>query len=166
MAKDESFDVVSEFDYQELLNSIDQAKREISSRFDLKDSNSTIEIEEQKQVVITSSDDLKLKNILDIIYSKMTKRGLSLKILDGQKLEHALGGKVRQAFNLKKGIAQDIAKKIVADVKTSKIKVQASIQGDQVRISGKNRDDLQEVIQLLREKQEEYNVALQFTNYR
>lgn len=166
MAKDSSFDIVSEFDFQELVNSVDQTKREINSRFDLKDTNSKIEIEEQKKLVITSSDDLRVKNILDILYSKMAKRGLSLKILDAQKVEHALGGNVRQEFILQKGIEQDLAKKIVACIKSAKLKVQASIQADQVRVSGKNKDDLQEVIQLLRDKQDDFNVPLQFVNYR
>ena len=166
MAKDESFDVVSEFDYQELVNAVDQAKREINSRFDLKDSNSKIDIEGEKSITITSSDDLKLRNILDLLYSKLTKRNLSIKILDPQKVENALGGTVKQIFLLKKGLTQDLAKKIVGDIKNSKIKVQAAIQGDQVRVSGKNRDDLQEVIKLLKEKQDDYNIALQFTNYR
>lgn len=166
MAKDESFDVVSEFDQQELVNSVDQTKRELNSRFDLKGSGSEVELESDKNITITSSDELKLKNILDILYSKMTKRGLSMKILDPQKVESALGGNVRQVFLLKKGLTQDLAKKIVADIKTSKLKVQAAIQGDQVRVSGKSRDDLQEVIKMLREKQDAYNVALQFTNYR
>ena len=166
MAKDESFDVVSEFDQQELANALDQAKRDIQARFDLKNSGSTIEFEAGKTITITTKDDLKLRNIIDILQSKMAKRGLSLKILDFQKIENSLGGNVRQVINLKKGISQEIAKKVVADVKTLNLKVQSSVQGDQVRISGKNRDDLQEVIKFLKEKQEEYNIALQFHNYR
>ena len=166
MAKDESFDVVSEFDQSEMVNAVDQTKREIQARFDLKNSGSTVEIEAGKAVIITTKDDLKLRNIVDILQSKMAKRNLSLRILDPQKVENSLGGNVKQVINLKKGISPELSKKIVADIKTSKIKVQAAIQGDQVRISGKNRDDLQEVIKLLREKQEEYNVALQFNNYR
>lgn len=166
MAKEVSFDVVSEFDYQELINAVDQTKREINARFDLKDSGSKIELEANKSLIITSSDEMKLKNILDLLYSKMAKRSLSLKILDAQKIEHALGGNVKQIFSLKKGINQDLAKKIVADIKSARLKVQAAIQGDQVRVSGKNKDDLQDVIKLLREKQDVYNVALQFTNYR
>jgi len=166
MAKDESFDVVSEFDQSEMVNAVDQTKREIQARFDLKNSGSTVEIEAGKAIIITTKDDLKLRNIVDILQSKMAKRNLSLRILDPQKVENSLGGNVKQVINLKKGISTELSKKIVADVKTSKIKVQAAIQGDQVRISGKNRDDLQEVIKLLKEKQEEYNVALQFNNYR
>ncbi|EKE04128.1 MAG: hypothetical protein ACD_20C00104G0022 [uncultured bacterium] len=166
MAKDVSFDVVSEFDQQELVNAVDQTKRELNSRFDLKDSGSKLELEGDKSITITTTDEFRLKNILDILEAKMSKRGLSLKILDPQKLESSLGGNVKQVFTLKKGLSQDLAKKIVADIKTAKLKVQAAIQGDQVRVSGKNKDDLQEVIQLLREKQDDYNTALQFTNYR
>ena len=166
MAKECSFDVVSEFDRQELVNAVDQTKREIISRFDLKDSGSEIELEADKSILITSSDDLRVKNILDVLYSKMAKRNLSVRILDPQKAESALGGKVKQVINLKKGISQELAKKIVADIKVTKIKVQASIQGDQVRVVGKDKDDLQAVIQLLREKEDSYNTAFQFTNYR
>ncbi|OGI22004.1 MAG: YajQ family cyclic di-GMP-binding protein [Candidatus Melainabacteria bacterium RIFOXYA12_FULL_32_12] len=166
MAKDVSFDVVSEFDHQELVNAIDQAKRDINSRFDLKDSGSKLELEGTKSIVITTTDEFRLKNILDILEAKMSKRGLSLKILDPQKLESSLGGNVKQEFLLKKGLTQDLAKKIVADIKATKVKVQAAIQGDQVRVSGKDKDDLQEIIKMLREKQDDYNTALQFTNYR
>lgn len=96
----------------------------------------------------------------------MIKRNLSIRILDAQPRENALGGNVRQVFNLKKGLSMELAKKIVADIKASKLKVQASIQGDQVRVSGKSRDDLQEVIKLMRQNEEKYDIALQFTNYR
>lgn len=166
MAKECSFDVVSEFDKQELVNAVDQAKRELTSRFDLKNSNSEIELEADKTITITSSDDMKLRNILDILQSKMTKRDLSIKILDAQKVENALGGTARQVFKLRKGLTQELAKKIVSDIKDSKIKVQASIQGDQVRVMGKDKDDLQAVIKLLREKSDSYDYPLQFQNYR
>jgi len=166
MAKDCSFDVVSEFDKQELVNAVDQVKRDISTRFDLKDSNSSIDLEADKAITITTSDDMKLRNILDILQSKLVKRNLNIRMLDPQQLESALGGNVRQVFNLKKGLTQELAKKIVSDIKDSKIKVQASIQGDQVRVSGKDKDDLQTVIQLLRENEEKYDYPLQFTNYR
>jgi uncharacterized protein YajQ (UPF0234 family) len=116
--------------------------------------------------VITTTDEFRLKNILEILETKMSKRGLSLKILDPQKIESALGGNVRQEFKLKKGLTTELAKKIVADIKSAKLKVQSAIQGDQVRVSGKNKDDLQEVIKLMRENQDAYNIALQFTNYR
>lgn len=166
MAKDCSFDVVSEFDRQELVNAIDQVKRDLTSRFDLKNSNSSIDLEGEKSITITTNDEMKLRNIYDILQSKLVKRGLSIKILDAQQIENALGGNVRQVFNLKKGLTQELAKKIVADIKDSKLKVQASIQGEQVRVSGKSRDDLQAVIQLLRKNEEKYDAPLQFTNYR
>ena len=166
MAKECSFDVVSEFDKQELVNAVDQVKRDIISRFDLKNSNSEVELEADKTITITSSDDMKLRNILDILHTKLTKRNLSIKILDPQKVESSLGGTVRQVFKLRKGLSPELAKKVVADIKESKIKVQASIQGDQVRVNGKDKDDLQAVIQLLREKGDSYEYPLQFQNYR
>lgn len=166
MAKECSFDVVSEFDKQELVNAVDQVKRDIISRFDLKNSNSEIELDGDKTITITTSDDMKLRNIYDILQTKLVKRNLSIKILDPQTIESALGGKVRQVYNLRKGLTQDLAKKIVADIKDSKIKVQASIQGDQVRVSGKDKDDLQEVIKLLKDNGEKYDHPLQFQNYR
>lgn len=166
MAKDCSFDIVSEFDRQEMVNAVDQVKRELTSRFDFKNSNSQIDLDADKSITITTEDEMKLRNIVDIIQSKFSKRNLSLKILDAQGIENALGGNVRQVFKLKKGLTQDLAKKIVADIKNSKLKVQASIQGEQVRVSGKSKDDLQEVIQLLRKNDETYDYPLQFTNYR
>ncbi|MDO5307640.1 MAG: YajQ family cyclic di-GMP-binding protein [bacterium] len=166
MAKDCSFDVVSEFDKQELVNAVDQVKRDLLSRFDLKNSNSSIELEADKMIIITTADEMKLRNIYDILQTKLVKRGLSIKILDAQAIENALGGNVRQIFNLRKGLTQELAKKIVADIKDSKLKVQASIQGEQVRVSGKSKDDLQEVIQLLRKNEDKYDYPLQFTNYR
>jgi len=166
MAKECSFDVVSEFDKQELVNAVDQVKRELASRFDLKNSNSDITLDGEKSITITTSDDMKLRNILDILQGKMVKRNLSIKLLDPQTLENALGGNVRQVFNLKKGLTTELGKKIVAIIKDSKIKVQGSIQGDQVRVTGKDKDDLQEVIKLLREKEDVLDIPLQFTNYR
>lgn len=166
MAKDCSFDIVSEFDKQELVNAVDQVKRDVLSRFDLKDSGSEIELETDKSITITTKDDMKLRNIVDLLQSKMVKRNLSIKILDPQPVENALGGKVRQVLNLKKGLTMELAKKIVADIKNSKLKVQAAIQGEQVRVSGKSRDDLQEIIKLMRQNEDKYDVALQFTNYR
>lgn len=111
MAKDCSFDVVSEFDKQELLNAVDQVKRDISSRFDLKDSNSTVELEGDKSITITTSDEMKLRNIYDILQSKFAKRNLSIRILDPQPMESALGGNVRRVYNLRKGLTQELAKK-------------------------------------------------------
>jgi cyclic-di-GMP-binding protein len=166
MAKECSFDVVSEFDKQELVNAVDQVKRDIISRFDFKNSNSEIELEADKTILINTSDDLKLRNIYDILQTKLVKRNLSVKILDPQNIENASGGRVRQLINLRKGLTQDLAKKVVSDIKESKIKVQASIQGDQVRVVGKDKDDLQAVIQLLRDNSEKYDCPLQFQNYR
>lgn len=167
MAKDASFDVVSEFDAQEMLNAVDQTKREIISRFDLKDSGSEVELEGAcTEIVITTTDDFRLRNILDILESKMIKRGLSVQILDPQTIEPSLGGNVRQRVKLRQGIDKELAKKIVNTIKDAKMKVQPSIQGDQVRVTGKNKDDLQEVIQLLRQQSEAWSTPLQFTNYR
>lgn len=166
MSKDSSFDIVSEFDLQELVNALDQTRREIGARFDLKDSGSTVELEEDKRIAITTTDEFRAKNIYDILESKVSKRGLSPLILDAQESEPALGGKVRQIIKLKRGLDTDMAKKIVSAVKETKLKVQASIQGEQVRVSGKNRDDLQEVIRHVREFAERQSLPLQFNNYR
>ncbi len=166
MAKDASFDIVSEFDKQELVNAIDQVKRELTTRFDLKDSNSDINLEEDKVINITTNDEMKLRNIYDILQSKLVKRNLSLKILDPQKVENALGGNVKQEIKLKKGLSTELAKKIVSFIKDTKLKVQASIQGDSVRVVGKSRDDLQDVIKVIKSKEDEIDSPLQFTNYR
>ncbi|MBR1617413.1 YajQ family cyclic di-GMP-binding protein [bacterium] len=166
MAKDASFDIVSDFDKQELVNAVDQVRRELTTRFDLKDSNSQIDMVEDKSLLITTNDEMKLKNIVDILQSKLIKRNLSLKILDIQGVDKALGGNVKQEIKLKKGLTTELAKKITSIIKDSKIKVQASIQGDSVRVSGKSRDDLQEVIKLMRSKEEGLDVPLQYTNYR
>ena len=166
MAKDCSFDIVSEFDKQELVNAIDQVNRDLTTRFDLKNSNSTVELDADKSVTVTTADKMKLKNIDDILQSKLIKRGLSIKILDAQPVENALGGNVRRVYNLRKGLTQDLAKKIVAEIKNTKLKVQASIQGEQVRVTGKSKDDLQEVIKFLRGNEDKFDYPLQFTNYR
>jgi uncharacterized protein YajQ (UPF0234 family) len=166
MAKDASFDIVSEFDHQELVNALDQTRREIASRFDLKDSGSELELEEGKKIVLTTTDEFRAQNIYDILEAKLVKRGLNPLILDKEEPEAALGGKVRQVINLKKGIETEMAKKIVAHIKEVKLKVQASIQGDQVRVSGKNKDDLQEAIKHVREFGDRQSMPLQFTNYR
>lgn len=166
MAKDCSFDIVSEYDKQEVVNAVEQVRKELQSRFDFKNSNSTIELEQEKSITITTEDEMKLRNITDILQSKFSKRNLSLKILDPQKIENALGGNVRQVFNLKKGLSQELAKQITSDIKNAKLKVQASIQGEQIRVSGKSKDDLQTVIQLVRTNEDKYNTPLQFTNYR
>jgi uncharacterized protein YajQ (UPF0234 family) len=163
MAKDPSFDIVSEIDMQEMDNAVNQAVKEMTGRFDFKNSKSSIELGE-KDLTLASDDEFKLKSVIDILETKMIKRGISLKSLDFGKVEPASGGTVRQVAKLKQGLDQDSAKKIVKLIKDSKIKVQASIQGDQVRVTGKSRDDLQAVIQLLRNS--DLTVDLQFTNYR
>ncbi|MEM0952017.1 MAG: YajQ family cyclic di-GMP-binding protein [Cyanobacteria bacterium P01_H01_bin.74] len=166
MAKDASFDIVSEFDKQELVNAIDQTKREVQSRFDLKDSNSEVTLEEDKKIILVSTDEFKLKNIYDILESKAIKRGLNPLIFDCQEPESALGGTIRQTILLKKGIETMVAKKIVAHIKDTKLKVQASIQGEQVRVTGKNRDDLQSVIATMKVYADQQHIPLQYNNFR
>ena len=112
MAKDSSFDIVSEFDRQELVNAVDQTKRDVASRYDLKDSNSEVDLDADKTITITTTDDMKLRSIIDILQSKLVKRNINIRILDPQPKENALGGKLRQVFNLKKGLNIDLAKKI------------------------------------------------------
>lgn len=162
-SKENSFDIVSEVNIQEIDNALNQARREIETRFDFKDSKSEIKYD-GKEITLVSDDDFKLKNVVDILESKMIKRGIDLKCLKYGKVEAATGNTVRQQVEIQQGIDSNLAKEIVKEVKNSKIKVQASIQGDKVRVSGKERDDLQKVIQLLREK--EFEVPLQFSNYR
>lgn len=163
MAKDESFDVVSKADMQEFGNAINQAQKELETRFDFKGSKSSIDWSNEVLTVV-SDDEFKLGNVLDIVQTKLLKRGVSLKHLDYGKLEGASQGTIRQVIKVKQGIEQDVTKQIIKVIKDSKIKVQASVQGDSVRVSGKNRDDLQAVIQLL--KQQDLSCDLQFNNFR
>lgn len=163
VASDNSFDVVSKIDMQELNNALNQASREIETRFDFKGSKSSITLEKE-ELVLLSDDEFKLQNVLDILTSKMAKRGISLKNLDYGKVEPASGSLVRQRIKLRQGIDQEIAKKINIMIRDSKRKVTSQIQGDQVRVSGKSRDDLQAIIQLL--KQADLPVELQFLNFR
>lgn len=163
MAKDCSFDIVSKVDLMEVDNAVNQTAKEISQRFDLKDTNTEIE-RKNEEIIINAEDDFKLKNVVDILQTKMTKRNISLKALEYGKIEHALGGKVKQIIKLQQGIDKDQAKLITTTIKDSKLKVQASIQGDAVRVTGKNKDDLQDVIQLL--KAADLPINLSFTNYR
>ena len=164
MASDNSFDVVSKVEIQEVKNAIDQAMKEIHARFDLKDSRSRIELEGHETIQLASQDDYKLKAVVEILSQKLVKRGVSLKNLEFEKVEPAAGSSVRQKIKLVQGIPSEKAKAIVAMIKDSKKKAQASIQGDTVRIVSKDRDVLQEVIALLRGK--DFGVELQFTNYR
>lgn len=158
-----SFDIVSDFDRQELVNTVDQTVREISSRYDLKDTKTTVELGEEAITVNTDSE-FTLEAVHMILQTKAAKRNLSLKIFDYGKVESASGNRVRQEIKLKKGISQEIAKQITKLIRDEVKKAQASIQGDAVRVSSKSKDDLQVVIQRL--KQEDFPVALQFTNYR
>lgn len=163
MASTYSFDIVSDFDYQELVNTVDQTVRDIKSRYDLKDTQTTVELSEQVVTVNTDSE-FTLESVHNILREKAAKRQLSQKIFDFGKVESASGNRVRQEIKLKKGISQDIAKQISKLIRDEFKKVQASIQGDAVRVSSKDKDDLQIVIGRL--KQEDLPVALQFTNYR
>ncbi|KAM3095533.1 YajQ family cyclic di-GMP-binding protein [Phormidesmis sp. 146-35] len=163
MASTFSFDVVSDFDRQELVNAVDQTNREIIARYDLKDTKTTLELGEEA-IVINTDSEFTLDSIQTILQTKAAKRNLSLKIFDYGKPESASGNRVRQEIKLKKGISSEVAKQITKLIRDEFKKVQGSIQGDAVRVSAKAKDDLQAVMQRL--KQEDYPMALQFTNYR
>jgi len=151
MAQENSFDVVSKVDLQEVQNAVQQASKEIATRFDFRGSKSKIEWNDKElQLTLTSDDEHKLKSVVDILETKLVKRGIAVKSLDFQKVEPAAGATVRQIVKIQQGIPTEKAKAIVKAIKDSKIKVQASIQADQVRIAGKSRDDLQAVIALLK----------------
>jgi uncharacterized protein YajQ (UPF0234 family) len=163
MASTYSFDIVSEFDRQELVNAIDQANREITNRYDLKDSKTSIELGENTITIETDSN-MTLQSVQTILQTKAAKRDLSLKIFDFGKAESASGSRVRQEVTLRKGIDKEVAKDITKLLRENLKKAQASIQGDAVRVSAKSKDDLQAAIQVV--KSEDWPVALQFTNYR
>ena len=163
MAAENSFDVACKIDMQEVTNAIDQARREIATRYDLKGAKNEIEADKM-DIVLTSSDDMKLKAVLDILQSKLHRRGVDLKALTINDAETVGGGLVRQKVTLQDGVPIEKAREIVRLIKDSKLKVQASIQEKQVRVTGKSRDDLQSVIALLKAK--DLGIALQFTNYR
>lgn len=163
MASECTFDIVSQYDEQELANALDQARREVSTRYDLKDTNTEIELE-KKTLTITTASEFTLKSVMDILESKLVKRNLSLKILKPNKIENAAGGTVRQKFELQQGINQDLAKDISKIIRDKNPKVRAQIQGDMLRVAGKSRDDLQSVIATLKDK--DFSVPLQFVNYR
>jgi cyclic-di-GMP-binding protein len=163
MAQDNSFDVVSEFDQQELVNALDQTRREIGTRFDFK--GVTAEITQEKdQLVLLTDSDMHLKAILDVLQSKLHKRGIDLKVLDPQKPEPAAKGNVRQVVKLRRGIADDLARDLNKKIRAAHPKVQVRIEGDKLRVAGKSRDELQAVIADLRAM--DLEVPLQFTNYR
>jgi len=159
-----TFDIVSKIDLQEVSNAIQQALKEIHTRFDLKDSKSNIEMDGKDAIVMHSIDDYKLKAVNDIFQAKLVKRGISLKGLTYGTIESAAGGTAKQRITMQQGIPIEKAREIVKTVKDSKKKVQASIQGDLVRVSGKDRDTLQEVMALLRSR--DFGIDMQFTNYR
>lgn len=163
MAKDASFDVVSQVDLQEVENAVNQTEKEIATRFDFKGSKTTIERKEEI-ISIDAPDDMKLRNVIDMLESKLVKRGVSIKALKYGKVIPSLGGRVKQDITVQVGLDKDQTKKITTAIKDSKLKVQAAIQGDSVRITGKNKDDLQAAIALL--KAAEFDFAVQFTNYR
>ncbi|WGV25027.1 YajQ family cyclic di-GMP-binding protein [Halotia branconii] len=163
MASTYSFDIVSDFDRQELVNTVDQVVRDIKGRYDLKDTQTTVELGEQA-ITINTDSEFTLDSVHNILREKAAKRNLSQKIFEFGKVESASGNRVRQEVTLKKGISQEIAKQISKLIRDEFKKIQASIQGDAVRVSAKDKDELQNVIQRL--KQEDYPVALQFTNYR
>ena len=163
MASQNSFDVVSKFDTQELRNAVDQTMREVGTRYDLKDSKTQIE-QEDTQLVINTDTEMSLRAVHDILESKFVRRNLSLKILDYQDEEPASGSRVRQIVKLRQGLNDDLAKEISKRIRTEFKKVSPQIQGDLIRVSAKNRDDLQSVIQALKEA--DYPVPLQFVNYR
>jgi len=160
-----SFDVVSDFDRQELVNTLDQVRRDVGQRYDLKDSKTEIELEDTA-VVITTASDMTLQAVEDVLRAKATKRNLSLKIFDFQTPEAVGGNRVKQVVQLKKGLSQELAKKISKIVRDELKKVTVAIQGESLRVTGKSKDDLQQVIQLLRSKEDELDVPLQFENYR
>lgn len=165
MSKDFSFDIVSKVDMQEVKNAVTQAQREIEQRFDFKGSKSSIELtEKEAKLVMVSDDDFKLRNVTDIVEGKLVKRGISLKSIKYGKIEPAAGGTVRQEATIQQGIPQEKAKEISKMIRDTKLKVTAQIQGDQLRVTGAKKDDLQAVMGLL--KQQDFDLDLQFINYR
>jgi uncharacterized protein YajQ (UPF0234 family) len=161
MSSENSFDIVSKFDLQEMINAITQAEKEIETRFDFKGSKSSLKLDKES-LIIVSDDEYKLTAVIDILQSKMVKRGLTLKNVEYGKIEPASLGTVRQKLTLKQGIDQDNAKKINVLIRDSKLKVKSQIQGDQIRVTGKSKNDLQAIMQLLRK--ENLSLDLQFTN--
>lgn len=163
MAKENSFDIVSKTDYAEVTNALNQTVKEITQRFDFKGSKATVELAD-KDLILSAEDETRLRNMNDILQGKLVKRGISLKALDYQKIEPAAGGTVRQTVKIQQGIPTEKAKEVVKFIKDSKLKVQASIQGESVRVSGKDRDTLQDVIAKLKAK--DFGIDMTFDNYR
>ena len=165
MAENFSFDIVSDFDRQELVNTVDQVNRETSQRYDLKDTNTSIELDQENIFIITNSE-LTLNSVSDILRQKATKRKLSLRIFDFQSIEVISGNRVKQIIKLKKGLNQEIAKKISKEIRNEFKKINVSIQGDNLRVASKSKNDLQLVIKMLDKFEESFNVPLQTNNYR
>ena len=163
MANENSFDIVSKTDYAEITNALNQTEKEVSQRFDFKGSKAAVELQD-KDLLMSAEDETRLRNMNDILQSKLVKRGISLKALDYQKIEPAAGGTVRQVVKIQQGIPIEKAKEVVKFIKDAKLKVQASIQGETVRVSGKDRDTLQDVIAKLKAK--DFGIDMQFDNYR
>jgi len=157
-----SFDVVSEVDLQEVRNAVDQASRELGTRFDFRGIDAGFELADET-IRLTAEEEFQLGQMLDILHDKLVRRGIDVRVLDAGKVE-AAGKQKRQAFALKQGIDRDTARKIVKQIKDSKVKVQAQVQGDQVRVTGKKRDDLQSIMAMLRDA--ELDIPLNFTNFR
>ena len=165
MANTFSFDVVSDFDRQELVNTINQLQKEVNQRYDLKDSKTEIDLLEEELIIKTSSD-LTLQSTVDILRQKSTKRNLSLKIFDFQKPETSSGNRVRQVVKLKKGLNQEIAKSLSKLIRDNFKKINVSIQGNILRVTAKSKDDLQSTIALLKKEEESIEVPLQYENFR
>ncbi len=165
MAKDSSFDIVSTVDLQEIDNAINQSNKEISTRYDFKGSKSKISWNKNEgQITIDADDDYKLRSVQDVLHTKLVRRGIDLKALQYKKPEPASGGTIRQTADIIQGIGTDKAREINKFVKNSKLKVQVAIEGTKVRVSGKNKDDLQKIIQMV--KEHDFGLPLQFVNYR
>ena len=164
MAKDNSFDIVSEVDMQEMDNAIKQTSKEISQRYDFKGSNASITLENENEIKLTGEDDYKLETILDMLRVRMAKRNVPLKCLNPGKIEPASRGTVRQTIKIEKGLSKEKAKDVLAFIKTLKLKVQAQIMDDKIRVTGAKRDDLQAVIQAVKSK--DFDIDLQFINMR
>ena len=165
MPQEASFDIVSKVDLQNLDNAINNAMKEIKNRYDLKNTSSTIELDKGTQTItLISNSDFQMDQVTQVLYQKMVKVGIDIKAIKSKGREKAGGDKVREVFTPINGIEQEIAKNMIKDIKDLKLKVQGSIQGDQIRVSGKSKDDLQTVISSVRQK--DYGIAVQFTNYR
>lgn len=162
---DFSFDVVSKVNMAEAVNAVNQTAKEMENRYDFRGSKSSVALDEKKgEITVIGDDEMKLRNVIDILQTKLVKRGVGLKALEYGKVEDAAGGTLRQVITLRQGIPQDKAKQMTAAIRESKLKVKAEIRGDEIRVSGAKKDDLQAVIQLLREK--DFGMELQFVNFR